>query len=313
MKRLKIILLVVLVILAAAIGAIYIFIPAKITVSKVVTAKIPVNRVADFFMDKELARKWIVGKETDSCFCDNAGTCFCFLDNGSGNIIVRTQTPGLPQEYGYIYLDRFRFDSAAINWTITYPAVNSPFARVKAYLAARKLKKYIAHFLDRLIAFSADNTRIYGFQPVHEMVKDTLSLSQKKVFDHYPLPQETDTLLQQLRQYILQKGATITRPAMMHVLQTDKERYEVMVALPIDQAIPDAGNFVIKRMPHGKIISATVTGGMYTVRKSLQQLEQYKMDNVLTSPAIPYQSMVTNRVKEPDTAKWVTVLYYPVF
>jgi hypothetical protein len=29
--------------------------------------------------------------------------------------------------------------------------------------------------------------------------------------------------------------------------------------------------------------------------------------------AIPYQSLVTDRMKEPDTMKWLTRLYVPVF
>jgi hypothetical protein len=28
--------------------------------------------------------------------------------------------------------------------------------------------------------------------------------------------------------------------------------------------------------------------------------------------AIPFQSLITDRVKEPDTAKWITKLYAPV-
>ena len=36
-------------------------------------------------------------------------------------------------------------------------------------------------------------------------------------------------------------------------------------------------------------------------------------DNALSSPAIPFESLVTNRMQEPDTSKWVTKIYYPGF
>ena len=29
------------------------------------------------------------------------------------------------------------------------------------------------------------------------------------------------------------------------------------------------------------------------------------------SPAIPFESLITNRLEEPDTSKWVTKIYYP--
>lgn len=314
MKRLNIILLTLLLLLVVVIGAIYLFIPARITVSKVVTVKIPASRVPDFFLDGELAGKWMPGKYTLPGKCYNeGGTSFCIINNGTGNVVIETLASGLSKQYAYLYFDQLRADSTAITWTVSYPAGNSPFSRLTTYFAARQLKKRITTALERLVALSQNKKDLYGFEPVQEKVQDTLSLSQKKIFDHYPLPKETAEMLQPLRDYVIKQGVTVTRPPMMHVLQTDKQQYEVMVALPIDRVIPDAGNFIVKRMPHGKIISATITGGMYTIRKGLQQMEQYKMDNIRTSPAIPYQSMVTDRVTEPDTAKWVTVLYYPVF
>lgn len=315
MKRLKIVLLVVLALAALAVGAVYLFIPAKITVSKVVTVKLPASRMPDFFLDMDIAGKWMPGTRsgTGKCFQEKDGTAFCIIDNGTGNVVINTKAGNLPDAYAYVYFDNLRADSAAVTYTVSYSAGNSPFSRLNTYLAAHRLKTHINRAFDSLVALTQNKQKLYGFQPVHEQVKDTLSISRKKILDHYPGIHETDSLLQQLRQYVQQQGATVTRPGMMHVLQTDKNSYEVMVALPIDRVIPNAGDFILKRMPNGKIIAATITGGLYTIRKELLELEQYKNDRLLTSPAIPYQSMVTNRAAEPDTGKWVTVLYYPVF
>jgi hypothetical protein len=150
-------------------------------------------------------------------------------------------------------------------------------------------------------------------KPVIEKVTDTLSLSQKKLFNHYPSIEEVNAMAVELEKYVIANGAVVVRPAMMNVWQPDGSQFALMVSLPINRPVPDKGNFILKRMPPGKIISATINGGLFTIQKSLAQLEQYKVDKMLTSPAIPYQSMVTNRVNEPDTAKWVTTLYYPVF
>jgi hypothetical protein len=35
-------------------------------------------------------------------------------------------------------------------------------------------------------------------------------------------------------------------------------------------------------------------------------------DHQRVAPAIPFQSLVTDRTKQPDTSKWVTRLYWPI-
>ena len=66
-------------------------------------------------------------------------------------------------------------------------------------------------------------------------------------------------------------------------------------------------------MPYnGNVLVTEIKGGTYTIKKSFDQLENYLTDAKRTSPAIPYEMMITDRSKETDTAKWVTRLYYPV-
>ncbi len=312
MKKKHLALLLVLSIPVLALLLIYVFIPRQLTITQVVQGKIPAVRAQDFFTQKTLARKWMPGNETDSCFCSN-NTCFCFIDNGTNTVAVRTLL-NKEQLFGYVYINRLSFDSAAISWTMKLPAAGSgPLARVRNYFAARKLKNSFRHYLEQLLRFSGNDSLLYGMRPVIERVADTLSLSQKKQFSHYPTVTEINDMLNELNVYITAAGANVVRPAMLHVLQTDKEQYEAMVALPINKPVSDKGNFILKRMPPGRIIAVTVQGGMYTINRQLAELEHYKTDNQLTAPAIPFQSMITNRAAEPDTLKWVTRLYYPVF
>jgi hypothetical protein len=66
-------------------------------------------------------------------------------------------------------------------------------------------------------------------------------------------------------------------------------------------------------MALGNILVGEVKGGTYTVISGEQNLTNYVNDHKKMSPAIPYQSLVTDRLLEADTSKWVTKLYYPVF
>jgi hypothetical protein len=63
----------------------------------------------------------------------------------------------------------------------------------------------------------------------------------------------------------------------------------------------------------GKILVTEVKGGNYTTGEALKQLDIYLDDNHLSSPAIPFESLVTDRSQETDTAKWVTKIYYPIY
>jgi len=66
-------------------------------------------------------------------------------------------------------------------------------------------------------------------------------------------------------------------------------------------------------MIRGNILVAEIKGGIYSVNEAERQLVNYANDYKKISPAIPFQSLVTNRQLEPDTSKWVTRLYYPIF
>jgi hypothetical protein len=58
---------------------------------------------------------------------------------------------------------------------------------------------------------------------------------------------------------------------------------------------------------------AEVKGGPSRVDGCLLAVENYVKDHNMMSPAIPFQSLVTDRMAEKDTAQWITRIYYPVF
>ena len=44
----------------------------------------------------------------------------------------------------------------------------------------------------------------------------------------------------------------------------------------------------------------------------MKQMEQYVSDHKYVRIAIPFQSLVTDRMNEPDSSKWITKIYYPI-
>jgi hypothetical protein len=62
----------------------------------------------------------------------------------------------------------------------------------------------------------------------------------------------------------------------------------------------------------GNILMAKVCGGEASIVNAQTELNHYVSDWQKIAPAIPYQSLVTNRLTITDTTKWITELYYPV-
>ncbi len=93
----------------------------------------------------------------------------------------------------------------------------------------------------------------------------------------------------------------------------DSNNFSTTVAIPINKVLPDKGPILFKKMFPGNILTAEVKGGVYAIKEGFKQLNHYILDNQLTSPAIPFQSLVTDRLVEVDTSKWMTKLYYPVY
>jgi hypothetical protein len=56
-----------------------------------------------------------------------------------------------------------------------------------------------------------------------------------------------------------------------------------------------------------------VRGGIGTVNLALQQFQLYIQDYRRTLMALPFQQLITDRVAEPDTARWITDIYIPLF
>ena len=61
-----------------------------------------------------------------------------------------------------------------------------------------------------------------------------------------------------------------------------------------------------------KLLMAEVCGGDWTVSQAIGQLQLFIKDYRMESVAPSFETLVTDRSKEPDTTKWVTRIYFPV-
>lgn len=204
-------------------------------------------------------------------------------------------------------------DSTQFQWAATYNFSTNPVKRFVQFVQFNKFKSNVKYLLADTKKYFNQQENIYGMKIVNETVKEATYISTKKTFSYYPSTKEIYELIGSLKNYIVRKGGEEKGDPMLHVEQEGPAIYETMVALPTKNELPSEGGFQLKKMILGNILMGEIKGGNYTILTGEKELANYVIDYNKLSPAVGFQSLVTNRLLEADTTKWLTRLYYPIF
>jgi hypothetical protein len=162
-------------------------------------------------------------------------------------------------------------------------------------------------------SFFSKPENIYGFTIRQEPVVDSILVSTFAMSKGYPSTAFIYNLLDQLKDYIKNQSAKETGYPMLNINTEDSINYLTRVAIPVDKELKSSGNISYKRMlGRGEILVAEVKGGPGLINNAFYQMKNYVNDYQRVAPAIPFLSLVTDRMNEPDTSKWITRIYYPV-
>ncbi|WP_114937737.1 hypothetical protein [Mucilaginibacter endophyticus] len=186
-------------------------------------------------------------------------------------------------------------------------------SRVTNYLKTRSAENRVAELLLNLKHFLEDERNAYGYKIYLNHAKDTVLLVSATTYPAYPPLKDIYNTVTTLKQEAGSQGAEQTNFPMLNVTQTDEHIYQVNVALPINKKINPLQNTTINNIPKGgNLLVADVRGGQNTVNNALMQMKIYMKDHRLVSPAMPFQSLITDRLAQKDTSKWITKIYYPI-
>ena len=292
-----------------ALAAVYLFIPRKIKIEAAVPLNAALPGVFRTLINDSNWKKWWPG-ETPFAYNKQAysikGKLFNVFD-----IDIYSDKDTINSRMELVLV---KANTMTILWNTEQESSNDPFKRFERYRYAKQTEKNMNAILQSLKTFLQKKENIYGVDIKETLVKDSALISTRRQFDHYPGAQEVDSMIQSLKKYISQNNAIEKNSPMLNVFELGNSRYEAMTAIPVDKALPKTNEFAPKfLLKGGNILEAQIQGGPYTIEKGLKELENYRADYKFNSPAIPYQLLVTDRAKEPDTTKWITRLYYPVF
>lgn len=201
-------------------------------------------------------------------------------------------------------------DSVSLSWEGKSLSGRNPF---QLYAATKKINQDLETILNALQRFYSSEENIYGIRIQKEHVADSMLISTSLTTKGYPSTAQIYELIDKLKAHAATHAASQTGLPMLNITTFDSLRFLTRVALPLNKKLSDEGAIVYRWMlGGGNIIVTEVKGGPGRINQAFNELENYVQDHERVAPAIPFQSLVTDRRKEPDSSKWITKVYWPV-
>ena len=305
----------VLVLLVLFFGAVYVFIPNTITVKNESRISVNANAFTREFLREGTGHLLPTEKEEEN-LPENSfkygGNNFTLVEKKFTSLVyvVKRSNDSMLAELVVI---PFRTDTVALSFIGVTKAGFNPVSRIAKLIWAKKLASDFESLMQRLKSHYGDTSMIYGYNIRKVLVTDTTLISTSVLSKKYPDNNMIYSLVDKLNDFAQKNNAQSTGSPMLNITVTADSSYLTRVALPLNKRLNDEGNIKYKWMMNkGNILIAEVKGGPGQINKAMAAFKIFVTDHQLSTVAIPFQSLVTDRRTEPDTAKWVTKIYWPV-
>ncbi len=308
----KKILIAVFVVALLGAAATYIFIPSTLSVSSTVSILAPGVRLANVTADSKNWDGWWPEKTAASTEGYSLHNHQYSVSVNSYNIIETSISWGDSSLPARLLFASVETDSTLVEWSTSIQAGPNPISRLQNYFDAQSLQKDFALLLSALKTYAEKRENLYGMDIQKNIVTDTVLVAKKVMLDHEPGTEEIYAIVKELRDYIASEKATATDQPMVNIRKDAPTEYFLMVGLPTNRVLPGKGAIELKRMPPGNIAIGEITGGPETVKRAFEQMENFRSDFRLTSVAIPYAKLITDRTEIRDTTKWITRICAPI-
>ena len=293
----------------------YFILPGRVSIDHTLPARLSPKSLQRGLQDEGKWRQWWPGEVRDSNGQRQLSyNGYTYIPKGRQltTMLFEVRKGAFSTEAALNFIPTHK-DSVLFSWVVDQPLPSSPQRRLQAYRASRNLEEDLATILQRMKDFYANPDNVYTAVIKKDLVVDSILVSTYATSKGYPSMEFVYGLVDQLRQYTTQQGARETGHAMLNVHTEDSVQFLTRVAIPVDRKLPPSGNISYKWMlGGGNILISEVKGGPGAIRATLHQMDLYASDHQRVAPAIPFESLVTDRRQVTDTAQWVTRIYYPV-
>jgi hypothetical protein len=294
-----------IVILLLAVIGIYIFIPSSLQISAVNMLNSSANGSFRVLSDQKKWHGWFPTSIDSNRYTIDKRLVYTVY------VTIRSEGENISSVMQLLPISS---DSTGIQWRCSIPTSNNPFTRIQRYQRAVGIKNEMDTILSRLSAYVKNPGNIYGFPIERTSFTDTLLLATKTTTNSYPTTNDIYQQVTLLRAHIEKEKSSSTGNPMANITKLDSNKFQLMVAMPVNRVMNDSKAFFFRRMiPGNGFIRFEVKGGPGTVKEALHQMQLYFSDYRKTAMAIPFEQLVTDRMAVPDTSQWITRIYMPVF
>ena len=298
----------------------YLFIPSSFNIVALTGIKTTDNGTERFLMDNSKWPLWWNYSNTDSTSSiKQAGPVFELNGDSfelkekfykSINIQIHHTNDLLKSK---LVMIRLELDSTRIEWQCNLPSSVNPIKRFVQFREAKKIKNTMDQVLKNLNAFLSKIENVYGIPIERNYLKDTLYLTSKKMVSSYPSNMEIYQLIKNIQSYAGKNNTHQTGNPIFNITDFGNNHFQLMAGIPVDLNIPEEEGFSLKHMVRGSFMITEVVGGEEKIKQATKNLQLYFSDFHRTSMAMNFNMLVTDRMLQPDSAKWITKIYFPVF
>lgn len=286
--------------------------PTTKTVSHSVNVDCPIDALTRNISNPTNWNKWWPGKKlNDSSYSFNEKTIAIknILINGFNG---QTLSDGIQIQIALQAISISSYTSQ-INITTQYELSTNVITKLFQYLSLSKDRSEFTQFLNHLQTVFSSTEKTYGFNIERQKVPNSSYISVKQSFNHHPTTEEIYSMIHELEKYIELQNSKATNAPILNIHTDDNKEYDVMVAIATVRDLPSNNQFFLKNMMLGNIMVAEVKGDRKRIDECIQAMKYYINDYRKSSPAIYFERLITNRLTEKDSTKWVTTINYPIF
>lgn len=204
-------------------------------------------------------------------------------------------------------------DSLNLLWRSVYQQTSNPLKKIGQFKQATVLINKMNAALKNFQLYVSANENVYGSKITETSTKDTFLIATRFESGSYPSNQLIYENINKLNSFASGKGVKVVSSPMLNVSTADSVLFKCMVALPINKIIDGNKDIFFVRMIPGRFLTTEVKGGPFAIEKAHKMMDQYFKDYNRIAMAIPFEYLITDRLKEPDTSKWMTKIYCPVY
>jgi hypothetical protein len=299
-------------VLVLSVVCVYFFIPRTITVVRLKGVSCNAAPVFRIIRDEQKWAGWWPsgGGTTPGSYSFN-GYHYRLTKLSYYNVDVRL-TGRFAEVTGRISVIPVSKDSTVLQWVCSFPAAKSIFERLRFYWQAGSLDSDIGNILTRAGSFLGVQKNVYGVTFREGTTTDTYLAAMRIVFPAYPTTKDTYGMIGGIQAYIRASGAKQTSYPIMNIDHIDSG-WRTTVSVPTDIPLKGKGRVYFMRLIPAKFLIADVQGGDSTVENAVRGMNNYILDYRRTVMAMPYRTLITDRIAQPDTSQWLTTIYCPIF